>query len=1165
MTARNVLPIHIINNTPEDGKGARKPALVILQKNKKRPTKNGWHPGHYTVDLKTNNYGILCGPINNLIAIDIDLKQEGDCLSGEVFRTLFKKDLNTTFATQTPSGGYHYYFQYHEKVHSNKTKIVYRGKQYAVDIRSHRGYIIGPGSAVTSDRKSRAAQVATNGADRKTYTIINDVPVAKLTTRLVKALSQGPPRKKGARQNKTDEYVDLCLTRMSETIPLWENYFTYKEHTVEPNGAIKINMNRQEPAQCDTCNRTHQVDNTVYLLAVPSANKLFRGCTRKKNVPMKFVCFVKMELGVPVRKGRNDKLIKAIKKIENMQREDEDMKLIQSFERVGVNVINYNKPHCSDSKSLLRDRSTIVGQRACKGVGKTYAASKRFKLRYKPHHRVLILSYRISLSEAYKTKYKVPCYLDGASPTIEPTTPHIIVQIDSLHRVNWNAKNCAPLDNGYLISEIIIDEIHQIRNHFTSHTFLTNPSANRSWLKFKYFIQNTRHIMIMDADIRPEDFEFIRNIRADGSAKRIAYGKQLLLQRKRERERKTECKNYVKEKNKTERNNNTRAGKDIQDGGFDDVVETENITMKLYWNTYDEMRARVMNLTSNRFDIVRKIEDDLKAGRKFYLANNGSTKKLISLFQWLSVNYEGRRFRNKKKAVAKAKSDTKKAAGVTKVMPYNILIICSDTLEAKKTKAALKDPNKEFGKYDGIMVSPSVQAGLSYDVKNTIHTVYGIFENFTNSSTDCRQMLPRIRHPMNKNSYISVSTRGDTGVVSTKEEITKYLATNRENITNEIEQELKGVSTISSIYTDSHGIAQFTQNDFFKLYVSNKEEQEEDRSKFVSNFIRESLLEGYSLKTFDMMENNGLIETDQKNKLMSKGYRAILKEIETMIDSKRAEDVASAAELRTEEVLAIKRKHERHHQITKQERNGYRKAKLKRVYGIQDEVEIKDKEWVLMYGNDSVIRHYLNLKTVLNESSYAECIKYVHTREVKKDRAIITKNQMPEHNSEEAMIQNTIDKLLNEPKSKKYEIIFGILRTMGFNSLLSKTKYGKGVIKNNLIRVFNKYIVEDGNNTYTILGKKKSKLYHMRKLKTDSPTFSQCMLQFVNGLIATEWGIRIVKPHRHAEEYQLSCKHVAKNIFIITKNTDEIEDQIDIEKYPFGNLTPRLVSKIADQ
>jgi hypothetical protein len=75
-----------------------------------------------------------------------------------------------------------------------------------------------------------------------------------------------------------------------------------------------------------------------------------------------------------------------------------------------------------------------------------------------------------------------------------------------------------------------------------------------------------------------------------------------------------------------------------------------------------------------------------------------------------------------------------------------VLEISSNTINTPEVIAAMADPNATWGKYQVVVVSPSIQSGVSYDGTD-FDNIYGIFGNRTNASGDAAQMLYRVRHP----------------------------------------------------------------------------------------------------------------------------------------------------------------------------------------------------------------------------------------------------------------------------------------------------------------------------------------------------------------------------------------------------------------------------------
>ena len=140
-------------------------AKILLQQNSKLPVNKWSDKANWILERpknSTNNIGIITGKVNNIIVVDIDVKDEGL----EEWQLYVKQHGNpNTYTVKTPSGGLHYYFTYIsadendnyliENYLKNSTK--FRGK--GIDIRSNGGYIVMPPSIINNVR----------------YDVINDV------------------------------------------------------------------------------------------------------------------------------------------------------------------------------------------------------------------------------------------------------------------------------------------------------------------------------------------------------------------------------------------------------------------------------------------------------------------------------------------------------------------------------------------------------------------------------------------------------------------------------------------------------------------------------------------------------------------------------------------------------------------------------------------------------------------------------------------------------------------------------------------------------------------------------------------------------------------------------------------------------------------------------
>ena len=136
------------------------------------------------------NTGIPTGSRNNLLFVDLDIKDDGVTEFGKYIQAFGKPQ---TMHVVTPSGGEHYYFNYShtdsgtqeliKTFLNNSTK--FRGK--GIDIRSEGGYIVGPPS--TRDGRPYALTSMTSPCD---------IPLS-LVAWLLEGSAGSSPTKKGAK------------------------------------------------------------------------------------------------------------------------------------------------------------------------------------------------------------------------------------------------------------------------------------------------------------------------------------------------------------------------------------------------------------------------------------------------------------------------------------------------------------------------------------------------------------------------------------------------------------------------------------------------------------------------------------------------------------------------------------------------------------------------------------------------------------------------------------------------------------------------------------------------------------------------------------------------------------------------------------------------------
>ena len=144
---------------------------IKIKHGAKEPFESGWRfdPKTYykNIDMTRYNAGFLCGEVNNIMVLDVDVKDDGVGAMVQYFQEFEKFN---TFTVRTPHGGYHYYFNYKSK--DNNDNYLKNGTKFrgvGLDFKTEGGYVLAPGSCV----------------DGKYYKVINQTKIIDMPNDLL--------------------------------------------------------------------------------------------------------------------------------------------------------------------------------------------------------------------------------------------------------------------------------------------------------------------------------------------------------------------------------------------------------------------------------------------------------------------------------------------------------------------------------------------------------------------------------------------------------------------------------------------------------------------------------------------------------------------------------------------------------------------------------------------------------------------------------------------------------------------------------------------------------------------------------------------------------------------------------------------------------------------
>lgn len=536
----------------------------------------------------------------------------------------------------------------------------------------------------------------------------------------------------------------------------------------------------------------------------------------------------------------------------------------------------------------------------------------------------------------------------------------------------------------------------------------------------------------------------------------------------------------------------------------DNIIQN-NIPMNntiLYVNEYRSPERRQAYLSDSPHIVMNKIVQDVIDNKKCYVSSNGSIESI--------------------KALAELIRNKAALADPTRIL--KILTIHKDSLHLEEVKAALNDPDATWGKYDAIICSPSVQSGISYDIKNTIDSVYGLFDNYTNMSSDAGQMLYRVRHPKSLDMFISIQ-QSDRRQMKSFNRLMGGVMCNIKHLFDDPDcndatclKKALGCDAVDII----DGETMLRQNDFMILYVRNRQEKEYDRVHYVENFI--NILRHQGADAHRMMTK----EQQTEKKVEIEGTKEEVKSIRKILKTQENDTLYKTANITEDEAKTIQKKAEAY-EATEDDRN-----KLTRHY-ILNQYKITEREnitiqWFEIYNKSNVRKHFSNQREAttaetLKESIQALFIKernrFQHERQTKREQGDSGAT------TDAGLILNTKRNI----RAVRWQYIFNMMEILGFVEIQDVgEKVESDDMDKRCITLIEFLKGKEMHKAAMILDKDYRKLKALQELKHDK-SFTKHVLKFVNGSLNAEWGVAI-RRREQREAYYIINDYIEGGIFV---------------------------------
>jgi hypothetical protein len=282
--------------------------------------------------------------------------------------------------------------------------------------------------------------------------------------------------------------------------------------------------------------------------------------------------------------------------------------------------------------------------------------------------------------------------------------------------------------------------------------------------------------------------------------------------------------------------------------------------LKFYIKTCKKLIISDADIDTN----IMKWIKDLRQNKKTILNHN--TKKTIKRTCYIYNSEDDYKLRiyddldnNKKlyicadsrKTVDYYYADLKKRYPNKKINKYT-----SDTPE--QNAIHFKECNKYFTIYDVVIISPSVQYGLSYDKRHFDH-VYGLFCGVTVTPRCANQMLARVRKVKNDKLFLLLSRSFPVKYITEKDKLISTFQNNTTYFTHDTE-----LYNMTKTEINDDGIQIFDNDDFItNLIVNTTIEINEGLNDFNNKLM--SYLGKQDIKIYKQVTNGRKLEK-QKNK-----------------------------------------------------------------------------------------------------------------------------------------------------------------------------------------------------------------------------------------------------------------------------------------------------------
>jgi hypothetical protein len=430
---------------------------------------------------------------------------------------------------------------------------------------------------------------------------------------------------------------------------------------------------------------------------------------------------------------------------------------------------------------------------------------------------------------------------------------------------------------------------------------------------------------------------------------------------------------------------------------------------------------------------------------------------------------------------------------IGKIQIYN-----SQTKRKKEIAAELEDVEKSWNKYEIIMYSPTVSAGVSFDLQY-FDKCFCFFVN-NGKINSMRQMISRVRHFSTNEYYYCLQSFGGSNIPDTFKGYEKHIESVR------FDGGLPAYIFSKQSYDGTREYPYKTM--LYHLWICNTIQIARDKNFFIFNFLREQYHAGITNLNYlpNIYENVKSQKTEVKLPVINQ--KAISELTKTAKDSENLE-IARSDQLSIIEKEAIEKNLQDEIDVSESDILKLKRFNILSCYGL-DQSRIIDNEFVKKYNVKSTKKAFHNRKLIDG------------TRSVKNDKKLKLlisddNGYFNEFSAGNESIEVS-DDLKKNYRSKKFIIILELLKIAGYKGIYGKSEItGDKMFKN--IKKHQPLLISKMDSICDVFGKSSRRRPDMKKW-TDKYYIKE-YLRFTNTLLMQEFNFTIKLTKKNSNIYTI--------------------------------------------